>query len=758
MSTEKQPPRRSTSSKNLRKQPGAKNFATARAPVTSKKSNTARTHSVRLPNNMSQRTVEKSIVLKREFDDHYRRSMYQIAYVAGICFMFIGATFAGANLFSDSLSTVRFPAVVNSSVSNSDQLASTHSAFETTLRLTDPLPSVIDSQFEVNMTITNAAEVIVKVKDVSKESFMPDPEVRAEGADQYSVSLPADRYPQSTYQLIIIAVSTNGENVSRASGYFTVAGADGTSEILDSLNEPEIDQATNLVDVSASRAQSATDGSPSTPAFSLLKSVRTLSGVESIGINAPDNYTGLELYADPVAGGDARFIGLASSRFGQLQFVFDTQALPNGQYDLYSQTKVDGQTQSTPRLRVTIQNDTVSPGVTNTVTTDTPQRTSDTIDTTNPVERRSILPVRTSTSETENVPPENPEQTAEMYIQERIEELVSAEDQNLPNLYQEYAAALAQENAESRQSVRQKVIDRQNELIAQESRDTNIDQDTIERLLTERIERFEDRVARFETVRSTRQERTESILEDQDGDGIPDIDEELLYGTDPTNPDTDGDGVPDGVELVRGLNPNGSQTDERINFMSPKQSIGLTRSDVLHIAEVQPVREQPEDTVKTKISGFALPNSFITLYIFSSPTIVTIKTDANGAFVYTFDTELENGQHDVYVAMTDNTGEILAQSAPFSFIKQAEAFTPVDAAEADVRPTESAVSTSAQGYQVAAGVGVLALGLILLMLGISVRGKDEELTKHKTNVVEQNRTDQNSVSETPKPIEHIDVP
>ena len=38
---------------------------------------------------------------------------------------------------------------------------------------------------------------------------------------------------------------------------------------------------------------------------------------------------------------------------------------------------------------------------------------------------------------------------------------------------------------------------------------------------------------------------------DTDGDGLPDLDETVWYGSNPVMPDTDGDGVPDGVEAAR---------------------------------------------------------------------------------------------------------------------------------------------------------------------------------------------------------------
>jgi MYXO-CTERM domain-containing protein len=43
-------------------------------------------------------------------------------------------------------------------------------------------------------------------------------------------------------------------------------------------------------------------------------------------------------------------------------------------------------------------------------------------------------------------------------------------------------------------------------------------------------------------------------LGDPDGDGLSGQ-EELLWGTDPSNPDTDGDGISDGDEVLAGTDP-----------------------------------------------------------------------------------------------------------------------------------------------------------------------------------------------------------
>jgi hypothetical protein len=51
------------------------------------------------------------------------------------------------------------------------------------------------------------------------------------------------------------------------------------------------------------------------------------------------------------------------------------------------------------------------------------------------------------------------------------------------------------------------------------------------------------------------------VLADSDGDGIPDWQEILIYGTDPHNPDSSGDGIPDGVAVANGLDPNINYAD-----------------------------------------------------------------------------------------------------------------------------------------------------------------------------------------------------
>ncbi len=69
-------------------------------------------------------------------------------------------------------------------------------------------------------------------------------------------------------------------------------------------------------------------------------------------------------------------------------------------------------------------------------------------------------------------------------------------------------------------------------------------------------------------------------LADSDGDGLTDIEEIMIYHTDPNNPDTDGDGLTDGEEVrIYGTDPNNPDTD----------GDGLSDGDEVHKYHTNPL-------------------------------------------------------------------------------------------------------------------------------------------------------------------------
>ncbi len=97
--------------------------------------------------------------------------------------------------------------------------------------------------------------------------------------------------------------------------------------------------------------------------------------------------------------------------------------------------------------------------------------------------------------------------------------------------------------------------------------------------------------------------------------------------------------------------------------------------EAVAVAEIVTNTDGTKTASKISFKGKALPNSFATLYIFSMPIVVTVKTDNDGNWSYILDKELENGDHKVFVAITDVKGSVVARSNPVPFVKEAFAIT-----------------------------------------------------------------------------------
>lgn len=216
----------------------------------------------------------------------------------------------------------------------------------------------------------------------------------------------------------------------------------------------------------------------------------------------------------------------------------------------------------------------------------------------------------------------------------------------------------------------------------------------------------------------------EKIFRDADADGLSDAEENRL-GTNPGVADTDGDGFVDGDEIRAGFDPlkysKGDKSD-KITFESPKDSAIRENADLVDVRyTVRKIeRRVSEETgrVMTKLSGTGLPNSIITVYVYSDPIVIVAKTDANGNWTYELDRDLEDGDHEVYVAVTDNIGRITAKSEPIPFVKTAEAITvqAAGAAEQGMVANQSPIDRYFTQYVVA---GFL-LALLFVVIAIVV--------------------------------------
>lgn len=262
----------------------------------------------------------------------------------------------------------------------------------------------------------------------------------------------------------------------------------------------------------------------------------------------------------------------------------------------------------------------------------------------------------------------------------------------------------------------------------------------IESAKIEASKKSEDLIAAFEqqTNQAEEQKASEtpsSVFKDSDGDGISDYDEVFRFNTNAFTEDSDGDGFKDGVEVLGGYNPNDSLETDKIEYENPKET-GITQPQQLKVEELKVETEEIEPGVtvikKIEIKGKAQPNTFVTIYIYSLPVIVTVKTDIDGVWTYTLDKELEDGKHEVYVATTDNTGKIAAKSEALPFVKQASAvIIGTGIARAAATTEIQKVSFLSTDYLILIlSTIALTFGVALLIIGlISLKREREQILK-----------------------------
>lgn len=123
------------------------------------------------------------------------------------------------------------------------------------------------------------------------------------------------------------------------------------------------------------------------------------------------------------------------------------------------------------------------------------------------------------------------------------------------------------------------------------------------------------------------------------------------------------------------------------------------------------------------LSGQATPNSTVLVFIYSYvPVVMAAQTDADGNFnIDLSDGALNDGEHEVYVAVTDETGKITKKGNPLSFfVKEAQAVTAEEFDAPDFQPTATEPAREWQAYYLA-GVAALMLMALAVVWGFAAK-------------------------------------
>ena len=409
----------------------------------------------------------------------------------------------------------------------------------------------------------------------------------------------------------------------------------------------------------------------------------------------------VEFYAIPNGSQRKLFLGLARNvDAAKWLLMWDTSQTPDGRYRVYAQVKNSYGVYQSIIKNVTLHNS-------------------------DAVTVRSVEHVE---------PTDELDSSGEEVDQDEIDTLLREFRQNINSELKHLATAYRADDVSTVKRITGRL-----DTLAKEIVDSTLDTENAENL-DQRVQKRMEKIVsehkrRAKKAQQLIQEREGAdVFKDTDKDGISDYDEENLYHTNPLVADTDNDGFIDGLEVSDGYNPLDSQREIAIQHESPKE-MGVVREDILFVDSIESIiPENTEDDAdgvhaQALVEGRGLPNSFVTLYIYSTPIIVTVKTESDGSWKYRFDKELEDGTHNIYVGITDNAGRIIAKSEPFAFIKQAQAFTvSQDAVVGSIVP-ETNDDSLLSVYMVYGilSISVVAIGLVLILLGLHLDARQRKI-------------------------------
>ena len=554
--------------------------------------------------------------------------------------------------------------------------------------------------------------------------------------DRYSFLIPYETLKSSTYTINLKTLSIDGSKYFFTGPKFIINKGETSTEIKATTEITATTTSTETIAINTKDPTLKLDG-------------QTDGKFKFITTNASD-YMRVEMYALPGLSATPIFLGKAVKKDNIWVYFLDQSSLPINTYNIFAKAIKSGSAQKTKPISITIkkaietvaettstESAVVEPLILSEKVKETLENSNDDTTNENLIDKRvayyenSVLENEENTEEKTNDTETLNSKILSTGEQTEVEadKLLSGVDEELNKLLKKYASAIQGDDENIKRLATEELNKLRDSLIIKAKTQTST-KDIAEQIafvINLKFESLLEKVAKYEGILK---ERAELIAKDTDNDGITDFDEVNLYKTNPNSPDTDSDGITDGIEIVKGYSPLDSSEEAVINFQSPKE-VNYVDEQNLFIESITPVIKIKEDETKepliAEIKGRALPNSFVTLYIYSSPTIVTVKADSDGNFVYTLEKELEEGEHEIYVAMTDNGGNVVARSKPFQFVKTAEAFTPVDSNNEIVLETRDIhPETSLSSYNTVAAMGVISFGLILLMLGHTLRNRPEE--------------------------------
>lgn len=468
-----------------------------------------------------------------------------------------------------------------------------------------------------------------------------------------------------------------------------------------------------------------------------LASSGTLSGKQIIYIDSA-TATGVEIFANSTGSLAPLYVGQASkSGTGTFTYVWDSSTLTNGSYEIFARASNGTQTVDSNKVSVSVSN------TGGTVSDTLPRVSAGEITTLS----QELKRVESATTEAQRALEKEASAATTEYIEglkkEAAKKTDGGETVTWLETKQKEILMAAEEAARTRDtlsatSTLEKVLLSDLAEVRLEAENLLGAKIATSTLDTALVKKITDAVRVSVTAETLARERVgEAITNDSDSDSVSDYDELYVFLTNPLVPDTDADGTSDADEITKGSDPvmSGTTPIAYGDVLTEGTVVGedVLSATVVLAGEVETVGT--EKSLKNIIfRGKGLPNSFVTLYIFSDPIIVTTRTNQNGEWEYVFDRELADGRHEVYVAVVGSAGKIVAKSNPLPFVKQAEAVSFGPNATYNERP---GFFTPGSIILTVSLVGLAIVG-VLILIGVSRRSRRAGMTVNASRPASQN--------------------
>ena len=152
--------------------------------------------------------------------------------------------------------------------------------------------------------------------------------------------------------------------------------------------------------------------------------------------------------------------------------------------------------------------------------------------------------------------------------------------------------------------------------------------------------------------------------------------------------------------------------------------------EVVRVEAVEQAERADSNEEGIVLSGVSLPNTTIVIYVFSEPLVLTTTTDASGNWTYVLEDPLAPGEHEVIVAVEDeSTGETVRSEA-FTFNVAQAASIETNPSGLSLTLDLSDPSQNSTIYYVSAVAAVMLVGVGMYMFVIR-RQNHMEMDKNK---------------------------